>query len=143
MWVTGVQALRADGSVVEAEYAFVTLGFVPNLDALQLANLNLSLNQRGTVPVNEFGQTEHPDVYIVGDAQMKMPLSAIRAMATGHIASLHALGQEVEPYNPLITPLVFNENPQYGEVGYRTLDDSMTYSKASLYSGSISRVSRG
>lgn len=38
----GVQALRADGSMVEAEYAFVTMGFKPNLDDLQLAHLKLS-----------------------------------------------------------------------------------------------------
>ena len=111
-----VIAIREDNEKFEADYAFITLGFRSNVDHLGIENANLTPNRFGSVDVNEYGQTENPKIYVVGDAQM--PFSAATSMARAYTAALHALDQNVDPFDVKSIPLAFNENPQVATVGY-------------------------
>ena len=110
-----VTAIRMDGESIDAEYAFITLGFCSNLDNLKIQNANLMLNEYGSIHTNEYGQTKMPHIYVVGDS--KTSASAVNSMAEAYVAVLHASNHEVEAIDTKTLPLSFNENPQVSTVG--------------------------
>lgn len=64
---SGVKATLKDSNVIEAEYMLVSVGRKPFTEGLGIENINLTLDKNGTIPVNEFLQTEIENVYAVGD----------------------------------------------------------------------------
>ncbi len=60
----GVLAVMDNGRSIAAELAVVGAGFEPNVELAQKAGL---MSAGPGVPVNEFGQTVHPDIYAAGD----------------------------------------------------------------------------
>lgn len=113
--VDGVRAIREDGSMYQAEKAFVTLGFRSNIDSMNIEAAGLYVDGNGLMDCNDHGQTAVPSIYIVGDAQLT--IAAVYAMAKARVAALHAMGQPVEPVELSKTPLSFNEYPQVAAVG--------------------------
>lgn len=111
-----ITAVRRDDQQITADMAFITLGFKQNLDQLNVSAADIKLQTNGTIKVNDFFQTENPNVYVVGDANR--PLSVVYAQASGRVATLHACDHQVVPVKPQLLPLSFNENPQVSTVGY-------------------------
>lgn len=112
-----VSVIREDNESFEADSAFVTLGFRPNLDLLEIENTDLELNKYGSLDCNEYGQTTNKSIYITGDALLPASNTAVHAIARARVVALHALGQKTEPIDINTLPLSFNENPQIAAVG--------------------------
>ena len=116
-------AYRGNGEVFKARMAFLTLGFRSNLDTLQLQNADLTLDEYGMLDLNEYGQTKHRHIYVVGDAEKT--ISAVYSAARARVAALHLIGKEVTPVNIQKLPLSFHDYPEVSQVG--NLDDSLNY----------------
>jgi len=92
--ISSVVATLANGMVVKSEKMLVALGRQPNVEELNLDAAGLSLDDKGRLSVNEYGQTAVPHIYAVGD-MVGSPSLASRAMEQGRRAVSHALGLSV------------------------------------------------
>jgi pyruvate/2-oxoglutarate dehydrogenase complex dihydrolipoamide dehydrogenase (E3) component len=110
-----VVAVKPDGTQHEAEMAFVTVGYRPNLTPLNLAAAGLQTDNRGLLQTDDYGHTDVPSIYLVGDAKFAMPGN--NAMALARISALHAVGQEVLPFDRESAMICIGLNPQVAQVG--------------------------
>ncbi|NKB70092.1 MAG: hypothetical protein GKR89_23715 [Candidatus Latescibacteria bacterium] len=130
-----VAAVKADGTRLEAEMAFVTVGHRPNLEPLRLAAAGLATNAQGLLQPDPYGRTQVPHIYIVGDAIRHAPGNF--AMAQARVAARHATGQEVAPFEAGSTVVCFGLNPQVAQVGLLEAEDGTVKSISIPYKASI------
>jgi NAD(P) transhydrogenase len=84
-----IESHCASGKVVTAERVLYAAGRVGNTDHLGLSTVNLDIDKRGLLNVNEHFQTAVPHIYAVGDV-IGFPALAATAMHQGRLASAHA-----------------------------------------------------
>jgi pyruvate/2-oxoglutarate dehydrogenase complex dihydrolipoamide dehydrogenase (E3) component len=113
---TGIEVVTSDGERYPAEMAFVAIGRKPDLTRLNLEAAGLSVEAGQAPPVDEFGRTTVPGLYVVGDAAGP-PMVANRAMAQARIAGLHAAGVEPDPFRPDTVIAAIYTEPQVAQVG--------------------------
>ena len=65
--VSSVVARLENGMAVKSEKMLVALGRQPNVEELNLEAAGLSLDSKGRLPVNEYGQTMVPHICAAGD----------------------------------------------------------------------------
>lgn len=127
--VSSVVARLGNGMVVKSEKMLVALGRQPNVEELNLEAAGLSLDEKGWLPVNEYGQTAVPHIYAAGDL-LGPPSLASRAMEQGRRAVSHALGLPVgEAVNQI--PIGIYTIPEIASIG---LDEEQA---ATRYRGPI------
>jgi len=90
-----VQAHLDSGKVVRSETLLFANGRTGNTEGLGLEHIDIAVNSRAQIEVNDMYQTRHPHIYAVGDV-IGWPSLAATAMDQGRIAALHAFGQPVE-----------------------------------------------
>lgn len=90
--VSAVVARLENGMAVKSEKMLVALGRQPNVEELNLQAAGLTLDEKGRIPVNEYGQTEVPHIFAAGDMLGRPPALASQAMEDGRRAVSHALG---------------------------------------------------
>ena len=88
---------------------------------LDLAPAGLTPGLHGAIPLDDYGATAVPSIYIVGDAAR--PRSASVAMAQARVAALHALGQPVETLDWESVVTTFLASPQVAQVGRVAAED--------------------
>ncbi|RLJ70558.1 dihydrolipoamide dehydrogenase [Hydrogenivirga caldilitoris] len=88
---SGVRAKLSDGSELEADFILLAVGRSPNTSGFGLEELGIEMDSKGFVRVNEFSQTNVPNVYACGDITSPLML-AHKAMYEGKIAVNHMLG---------------------------------------------------
>ena len=113
--VSGKNAKGADVSF-EAELLLVAVGRMPYLENLGLENTKVAVNPRGTVKVNEFCETDEPNVYAIGDV--------IDTAWLAHLASKEGImvvekiaGKKVEPIKLNLVPNCTYCDPEVASVG--------------------------
>ncbi len=99
----------------QADLFFFAAGRVSNTDHIGLENLNINVNDRGAIMVNEFFQTDIPCVYAAGDA-IGPPALAATSFEQGRIASLHAFGDTKRVF-PKVFPYGVYTIPELSTVG--------------------------
>lgn len=72
----------SDDSTLEADKILISVGRRPNSASLNLENTSIKTDERGFIEVNEFGQTDNPNVYAIGDVT--------KGLALAHRASYEA-----------------------------------------------------
>lgn len=111
----------------EVEYKFemglIAVGMVGNIDSVGLDNIGVKTD-RGFVVVNDYCQTNIPNVYAIGDVSGP-PLLAHAASHEGVIAAEHLSGQHTHPLDKMNVPGCTYCQPQVASVGYteRALKD--------------------
>lgn len=105
----------ADGTELKAEKCLVALGITPNSDGIGLDTLGITLD-RGFVAIDDFGRTNVPGVYAVGDVTTKGGL-AHTATAQGHVLAELIAGHKPHavPYDSI--PSCTYCQPQVASVG--------------------------
>ena len=93
--VSSVVARLANGMAVKSEKMLVALGRQPNIEELHLEAAGLTLDEKGRIPVNEYGQTPVAHIFAAGDMLGRPPALASQAMEDGRRAVSHALGLPV------------------------------------------------
>lgn len=115
----GVVVHTAAGERFPAEAAFVAIGRVPDLEALDLARAGLP--PAGVIPTDGYGRTSQPHIYLVGDAAGP-PMIANRATAQAWVAGRHAAGAATPPFRPESLVAAVYTEPQIAQVGSLSSD---------------------
>ncbi len=104
-----------DNPPVKSEKLLVALGRQANIEDLNLAAAGLTATEKGTLPVNQFCQTDVPHIYAVGD-MVGAPALASKAMEQGRRAARHALNLPVGDAASTI-PLGIYTIPEMASIG--------------------------
>ena len=127
--------IEIDGKVnsVDYEKVIVAVGRRPFTENLLSESINLSLDERGFVPVNEFCQTSIDNVYAVGDI-VRGPMLAHKAMEEGVMVAERIAGKRMEVNYDLV-PSVIYTHPEIAWVGKTEKDlkaENIDYKKGSF-----------
>ena len=126
--------IEIDGKVnsVDYEKVIVAVGRRPFTENL-LSGINLSLDEKGFVPVNDFCQTSIDNVYAVGDI-VRGPMLAHKAMEEGVMVAERIAGKRMEVNYDLV-PSVIYTHPEIAWVGKTEKDlkeENIDYKKGSF-----------
>ena len=113
-------SIAKDGAELKADIVFAAFGRVANLDGIGLEHLQLAINARGHVQVNERFETNIPGVYAAGDA-IGPPALACAAADQGRRAALAAFGLPPPPATSLVPSGVYTI-PEIACVGLSQTD---------------------
>ncbi|RJQ70753.1 NAD(P)H-quinone dehydrogenase [Pseudonocardiaceae bacterium YIM PH 21723] len=112
----GVEVHLADGKVIEASHALMTVGSIPNSTDIGLEAVGVETAQNGSIKVDRVSRTNVPGIYAAGDVTGLLPLASVAAMQ-GRIAMWHALGEAVAPIRlKTVSANVFT-SPEIATVG--------------------------
>lgn len=101
---------------ISAEQLLVAAGRRPNTANLGLEEAGVSLGKRGEVIVNQYMQTNLPDVYAAGDVTGRDMFVYVAAYA-GQLAAENALGNAGRVYDTAYIPRVTFTDPQVASAG--------------------------
>ena len=127
--------IEIDGKVnsVDYEKVIVAVGRRPFTENLLSESINLSLDEKGFVPVNDFCQTSIDNVYAVGDI-VRGPMLAHKAMEEGGMVAERIAGKRMEVNYDLV-PSVIYTHPEIAWVGKTEKDlkeENIDYKKGSF-----------
>jgi len=130
-----------DGQSLRFDKVLFALGRVANVEGLKLENANLSLTDRGLIPVNEHCQTEVSHIYAVGDV-IGPPALASSSMEQGRRASCHALGLDtIEGFN--LIPMGIYTIPEMSTIGLAEAEAREKYGDVIVGKALFGEVARG
>ena len=110
----GVLAKLADGTTFEASMALLSLGRKPYIDGLGLEELGVIV-ERGGIVVNEYLETNIPNIYAIGDVTKQIML-AHYASAQGICAAENIMGER-RAFSGEVVPNAIFTNPEIASVG--------------------------
>ena len=113
--VSGKDSKGKDVSL-EAEMLLVAIGRMPYLENLGLENTKVVVNPRGTIKVNEYCETDEPNVFAIGDVIDTAWLAHL-ASKEGILVVERLAGKKVEPINHRLVPNCTYCDPEVASVG--------------------------
>lgn len=113
--VSGKNAKGEDVSF-EAELLLVAVGRMPFIENLGLENTKIVVNPRGTIKVNEYCETDEPNVFAIGDVIDTAWLAHL-ASKEGILVVEKIAGKTVEPINQRLVPNCTYCDPEVASVG--------------------------
>jgi len=111
---------RGGAQSLAADRVLIAIGRAPNTEGLQWSRAGISLGHRGEVPVNEFYQTQVPNIYAPGDVNGQIML-AHAATRQSLIAAQHILEQKTFDRALTVPHVIFSE-PEIASVGADSRD---------------------
>jgi pyruvate/2-oxoglutarate dehydrogenase complex dihydrolipoamide dehydrogenase (E3) component len=112
----GVSVHLADGRVIEASHALMTVGSIPNTRDIGLERVGIEPGPGGFIPVDRVSRTSVPGVYAAGDCTGVLMLASVASMQ-GRIAMWHALGEGVAPIKLKTVAANVFTHPEIATVG--------------------------
>ena len=113
--VSGKDSKGKDISL-EAEMLLVAIGRMPYLEKLGLENTKVVVNPRGTIKVNEYCETDEPNVFAIGDVIDTAWLAHL-ASKEGCLVVEKLAGKKVEPIKQNLVPNCTYCDPEVASVG--------------------------
>jgi dihydrolipoamide dehydrogenase len=113
--VSGKDSKGADVNL-EAEMLLVAVGRMPYLEGLGLENTKVKVSDRGVVEVNEYCETDEPNVFAIGDV-INTPWLAHLASKEGIMVVEKLAGKKVKPINLRLVPNCTYCDPEVASVG--------------------------
>jgi NAD(P) transhydrogenase len=111
-----VYAELESGKRAHGDTLLYAVGRQANGDMLQLEAAGLKCDARGKIQVNEFFQTEVPNIYAAGDV-IGFPALASTSMEQGRLASVHMFGGGAKSRMPDLLPYGIYTIPEVSVVG--------------------------
>jgi dihydrolipoamide dehydrogenase len=111
-----VTVQTSSGDCYRAATAFLAIGRSPDLDRLNLEAAGLDRKKGGSPPIDPYGRTAKPWIYLAGDASGS-PMVANKAMAQAWVAGRHAAGATTSPFLPETVVKAVYSCPEVAEVG--------------------------
>ena len=136
-----VEASLESGKVVHGDTLLYTVGRQPNSDRLDIENVEIEVDKRGRIQVDENFQTATPGIYAVGDI-IGFPALASTSMEQGRIATCHMFGAPFE-HAPELFPYGIYSIPEISMVG--KTEEQLTAAKVPYEVGSarFAELARG
>lgn len=113
--VSGKNAKGEDVSY-EAEILLVAVGRMPYTEGLGLENTKVVVNKRGTIKINEYCETDEPNVFAIGDVVDTAWLAHL-ASKEGILVVEKIAGKKVEPIKQNLVPNCTYCDPEVASVG--------------------------
>ena len=101
--------------ILEGDMALLAVGVTGNIENIGLEELGI-ITDRGAITINEFNQTNIPNIYAIGDVSGP-PWLAHVASAQGHVAADHTAGHSPKPVDYTNIPGCTYCQPQVGSLG--------------------------
>jgi len=105
-----------EGQRVEAEQLVVAAGRRPNTAGLNLEQIDVELNDNGTIETNEYNQTTQPHIYGAGDV-IGNPAFVYTAANEGRLAVENAFRGNTAAKDYSVVPYVVFTDPQVAGMG--------------------------
>jgi dihydrolipoamide dehydrogenase len=115
--VTVAPADGGDEQVLEADKFLAAFGFAPRVEGFGLENLGVTVSERGAIEIDDYGRTNVPGVYAIGDCTGKLMLAHV-AEAMGIVAAETINGAETMPVAYDFVPRATYCMPQIASFGY-------------------------
>ena len=113
----GLLCRLSDGNSIEADQVLYAIGREPHTEGLGLENVNVELNDNGTIRVNEEFQTGEPGIYALGDIIGGMELTPV-ALAEGMAFARRQFGPRHRAMQYDFIPSAVFCQPNIGTVGF-------------------------
>jgi glutathione reductase (NADPH) len=117
----GLNVALDDGSGVEVDQVLYATGRVPNVRDLGLMHAGVECRADGTIVVDEYSQTNVPNIYAVGDVTSRVNLTPV-ATYEGHSFADTLYGGNPRRVNHEFVPSAVFSQPPVGTVGYTEED---------------------
>ncbi|MEP4149020.1 MAG: glutathione-disulfide reductase [Halioglobus sp.] len=128
----GLHLELTDGSSITADAVLYATGRKPNLAGLGLENVEVKLNDNGTVAVNKHFQTSQSSIFALGDVTGGMELTPV-ALAEGMAFARREFDQQdTSPEYEFIPTAVFCQ-PNIGTVGFTEEEAQARFGDIELY----------
>lgn len=111
---------------VKADEILLATGIRPNTDDLGLEKAGVKVGKNGFIQVNQYYQTDNPDIFAAGDCVGKMPLETVAARE-GSLAAENALTIPVRTLNYDHVPSAVFTNPQVASVGLTEHEEMLRF----------------
>ncbi len=111
-----VKTFLSDGSEVNVDLILLGVGRKPNTEGIGLEQLGIEKDSRGFVKVNQFCQTNIPNIYACGDITSPLML-AHKSMYEAKVAISHMLGDEDMVRNERLVPKIIYSAYEIASVG--------------------------
>jgi len=111
IWVKGT-----DGREELYDTVLYATGRKPNVDGLGLDAAGVKLGRWGEVMVDDYGQTNVPSIYAVGDVTNRITLTPVAIREGAAFVETVFKGNPTKPDHDLVPSAVFTQ-PEYGCVG--------------------------
>lgn len=133
--VAGAYEVNLDnGEVREADQVMFATGRVPNTAGMCLPDAGVELRADGSIPVDEYSQTNQAHIFAVGDITDRLNLTPV-AIHEGHaFADTQFGGRPREVDHQFVPSAVFTQ-PQVGTVGYSEAEARLHYGELDIYRG--------
>ena len=136
--VGAVQRVQlSDGSTIEADAVLHSTGRRPRTAGMGLAELGITLNADGSVPVDEHLQTQIPSVYALGDLIGRKALTPVAlAEAMYLVDQLFGRAEGKAPRHPIdyeLVPTAVFTHPHIGTVGLSEEAARAKYGRVRVY----------
>ncbi|UDY24426.1 dihydrolipoyl dehydrogenase [Nocardioides sp. Kera G14] len=115
--VTVAPAAGGEEQTLTADKFLAAFGFAPRLEGYGLEATGVETTERGAIKTDEFGRTNVPNVYAIGDVTGKMMLAHV-AEAQGVVVAEVIAGEETMPVEIDFIPRATYCQPQIGSFGY-------------------------
>ena len=139
--VSHVKALLDNDVTISSEKMLVAVGRQANIEGLNLEAAGLAVNAKGTLSVNEYGQTAVAHIYAAGD-MLGAPALASSAMEQGRRAVCHALDLPVgHSLNQI--PLGIYTLPEISSIGLDEEAARLRYRGPLVGRARFSEIARG
>jgi len=112
----GVSVKLRSGRTLSAETVLFASGRRGNLKGLHLDQIGVKVTERGNVNVNEYFQTNIPNIYAAGDV-IGFPALASTSMEQGRVVVCHAFGLEYKQRVSSQLPMGVYTIPEISSIG--------------------------
>lgn len=116
VWGEGLPDNGEGQACLESDYLLAAVGRRPNLADLGLAEVGVTLTERGFIKVDQYMRTEVDNIYAIGDI-VPAPQLAHMAAAEAIVAAEHAAGLEPQKLNYEQCPSATYCQPEVASVG--------------------------
>lgn len=121
-----VKATFESNKTINSDVLLYTVGRFGNIQDLTLENTDIKPLERGHIPVNEFYQSEVPNIFAAGDI-VGVPSLASTSATQGRVAAAKMFNEPWEPMDMSLVPYGIYTIPEISMVG--ETEESLTRKK--------------
>ena len=132
----GLKVALTDGSELDTDAVLYATGRKANLDGLGLENVNIRLNQRGAIEVDEFFCSSEPTIFALGDVTGGIELTPV-ALAQGMAFARRNFGSREQQVDYDFIPTAVFCQPTIGTVGFTEEEARARFGDIRLFKSSF------